>query len=144
MIHLEEITPENWREDLHVSASQQHYVAARTALLARAYAFRNHRSQAHFLCDGDTPVGMSLYYDLPTLNAYCFSQLFIDERYQRRGYGRVAARLILERMRQDGRYRKVVLCYIEGNEAARRLYETLGFAPNGERDEDEIVMELHF
>lgn len=144
MIRLEEITPENWRENLRVSAAQQSYVADRTTLLARAYAFRSRRSQAHLICDCDTPVGMSLYYDCPALNAYDFSQLLIDERYQRRGYGRSAVRLILERMRQDGRYRKVTLCYIEGNEAARRLYESLGFAPTGQRDGDEIEMELYF
>ena len=32
--------------------------------------------------------------------------------------------------------------YIDGDEAARRLCEKCGFAPTGERDEDEIVMRL--
>lgn len=43
-------------------------------------------------------------------------------------------------MRQDGKYPKVILCYIEGNEAARRLYEGLGFRET-DRDEDELIME---
>ena len=34
----------------------------------------------------------------------------------------------------------VVLCYIEGNEAAKQLYLKLGFYHTGEAEEDEIVM----
>ena len=44
-------------------------------------------------------------------------------------------------MRDDGRYDQVVLCYIEGNEAAKRLYEGFGFVET-DRDEDEIIMTL--
>ena len=44
-------------------------------------------------------------------------------------------------MKEDGRYHKVVLCYIEGNDAAKKLYESFGFEEI-DRDEDEIIMEL--
>lgn len=54
---------------------------------------------------------------------------------------RAAVGLVLDALKQDGRYDKVVLCCIEGNNAARKLYEQFGFAET-ERDEDEIVMEL--
>lgn len=71
-----------------------------------------------------------------------FSPLLIDRRYQRRGYGFAAARAALDEMRADGRYSRVCLCYIEGDEAARLLYEKLGFRPTGEADGDEILMDL--
>ena len=51
--------------------------------------------------------------------------------------------MLLEAMKADGKYNKVVLCYLEGNEAAKRLYEKFGFV-GAERDEDEIIMELSF
>lgn len=140
MIHLEEITPDNWRENLWVAEAQKHYVASRTVLLARAYAYRNERSFACRIYDDDTPVGMALYYDCDELKAYDFSQLFIDERYQGRGFGKQAASMVLERMEQDGKYDEVVLCYIEGNDVARNMYEKLGFFDTGEADEDEIIM----
>lgn len=73
--------------------------------------------------------------------AYDFSQLFIDERYQGKGFGTEAAKHILRMMESDGRYDKVILCYIDGNEAARNMYEKLGFYLTGECDEDEIMME---
>ena len=141
MVHFVEVDEGNWRIPLRVAPSQKNYVTDQVTLLARAYAFRGSRSRAYFLYDGDTPVGMALYHDCEPLEAFDLSQLFIDERYQGRGYGKAATRLILDRMKQDGKYRKVVLCFIEGNEAAKRLYEGFGFRVT-DRDEDEIIMEL--
>ena len=140
MIHLEEITPDNWREELKVSKEQERYVSDAMKILARAYAFRNQRSYACIIYEEGEPIGMALYYDCDELQAYDFSQLFIDERYQGRGFGKEAAKLILDRMKRDGKYSEVVLCYIEGNEAAKEMYEKLGFYHTGEDDEDEIVM----
>ena len=141
MIHLVDISPGNWRTKLQVSESQRHYVANSTVMLARAYAYREQRSRAFLIYQDETPVGMGLYRDCPEMEAYDFDQIFIDERYQGRGYGKAATKLILDMLKQDGRYRKVVLCYIEGNDAARKLYESFGFVET-DRDEDEIVMEL--
>lgn len=141
MVHLVDVGPDNWRLGLRVSESQKSYVADSAGILARAYAYRDFRSRAFVICDGDTPVGMGLYYDLPDMECYDFSQMFIDERFQGNGYGKAAVKLVLEEMRQDGRFSKVDLCYIEGNLAARRLYEELGFVET-ERDGDEIIMEM--
>ena len=140
MIHLEEITPDNWREELKVSKEQERYVSDAMKILARAYAFRNQRSYACIIYEEGEPIGMALYYDCDELQAYDFSQLFIDERYQGRGFGKEAAKLILDRMKRDGKYSEVVLCYIEGNKAAKEMYEKRGFYHTGEADEDEIVM----
>ena len=85
---------------------------------------------------------MALYYDFDTGREYVFSQFFIDQRYQRNGFGYEAARLILQRMKDDGKYDKVSLCYVDGDEAAENLYAKLGFHHTGEVDEDEIMMEL--
>lgn len=141
MIRLENVNPENWRLGLRVSQEQKKYVADSAGILARAYAYRESRSRAFIIYNDETPVGMALYYDCEYYNTYDFSQLFIDERYQRKGYGIEAARLILNLMTKDGKYDKVVLCYIEGNDAAKNMYEKLGFYLTGEREEDEIVME---
>jgi len=141
MIHLEIVDPGNWRPGLQVSESQKRFVADERTLLARAYAYRESRSRAYVIYDGELPVGMALYYDCDECKAFDFSQIFIDERYQGKGFGTEAARQILQRMESDGKYDKVILCYIEGNEAAKKMYEKLGFYLTGESDEDEIMME---
>ena len=141
MIYLVDIDPSNWRLDLKVAESQKNYVASSAVMLARAYAYRNARSQALLIYEDETPVGMVLYHDEDSLDAYIFSEILIDERFQGKGYGTTATKLVLDRMKKDGRYHKVVLCYIEGNDAAKRLYEQFGFVET-DRDEDEIIMEL--
>ena len=141
MIHLVDIDPSNWRLDLKVAESQKNYVASSAVMLARAYAYREQRSRAFVIYDDETPIGMGMYHDCPELDAFDLSQLFIDERYQGCGYGRTATKKVLDAMKQDGEYSKVVLCYIEGNDAARKLYENFGFVEI-DRDEDEIIMEL--
>lgn len=142
MIQLKEITPGNWRLPLRVSSQQEKYVANSTTLLARAYAYRHLGSVAYVIYEEELPVGMGLYYDCPQLNAYDFSQLFIDERYQGKGYGKEATQLIIDRMKQERRFEKIVLCYVEGNEGARVLFENLGFKHTGDVDGDEITMAL--
>lgn len=140
MIRFEEIDSGNWREDLQVAPEQKEYVADTTTILARAYGYRNEGSRAYLICDDDEYVGMILYYECEDLNAFIFSELLIDARYQRRGYGREASLMALEEMRKNGKYDQVYLCYIDGNEAARNMYLSLGFEHTGEDDDDEIVM----
>lgn len=139
MIRLVDIDPGNWRLELKVAESQKTHVADSMTLLARAYAYREQRSRAFVIYDDEIPVGMGLYYDLPELDSYDISQLFIDQRYQSRGYGKAATKLVLDTLKQDGKYRKAALCYIEGNDAARKLYERFGFT-EVDRDGDEIIM----
>ena len=141
MVRLEEINAGNWRTPLQVSKEQAQYVANSTTILARAYAYRDARSQALLICADETPVGMVLYHDEESMDAYIFSEIFIDQRFQGNGYGRAATKLVLDRMKADGKFKKVVLCYIEGNTAAKQLYKRFGFVET-DRDEDEIIMEL--
>ena len=56
-----------------------------------------------------------------------------------KGFGGKATELVLDCMRKDGKYEKVVLCYIDGNDAARHLYEKYGFVET-DRDDDEIIL----
>jgi diamine N-acetyltransferase len=143
MIKLEDVNSKNWRTTLKVSEEQKDFVADKTVLLARAYAYREYRSRAFFILNDKTYVGMGLFYDSPERNAYIFSQLFIDEKFQGQGFGKTAAKLVLDEMKKDGKYKKVALCYVEGATVAKKLYEDLGFSETG-RDEDEIEMELTF
>ena len=143
MLTLIPVDPNNWRGPLSVREDQRHFVADRTALLARAYAYREYRSRAKLIALDGTPIGMLLYHDDTCEDrAYVLSQFFIDQRWQGQGHGYAAMALVLEEMRREGRFPEVTLCYIDGDEAARRLYEKCGFTATGEADEDEIIMRL--
>lgn len=142
LLRLEEVNPDNWRLGLHVKESQKEYVSNAILLLARAYAYREDRSRAVVIYNNDTAIGMALYYDCNDLNAYILSQFFIDERYQGKGYGLDATVRILDDMRKDRKFKKVILSCIDGNDTARFLYEKCGFRPTGDRDGNEIIMQL--
>ena len=141
-IELKEIDSDNWRENLHVKDEQKEYVSDLKGIEARAYAFRSFRSHALMIYYNDTAVGAALYYDYEPYKAYDFCELFIDERYQGKGYGKQACKLIFDRMKADGKYKKVILCYIDGNTTAEKMYLELGFTKTGEEDEDEILMSM--
>lgn len=111
MIRLETVNPDNWRLRLKVSDAQKSFVADSATILARAYAYRESRSKAYVIYNDTLPVGMALYYDCAELNAYDLSQLFIDERYQGNGFGIEATKQILDKMKSDSKYDKVMLRY---------------------------------
>ena len=142
MLRLVDVTPQNWRCRLAVSPEQKDLVADRVGILARAYAYRADRSHAVFLVEDKTGVGMALWRDCGEENAYVLDDLFIDARYQGRGYGTAALALILDLLRLEGKFPRVILCYVEGNDAARKFYEKSGFRRNFHDFEDEIEMEL--
>ncbi len=141
MIHFEDVNEGNWRLNLSVNDEQKKFVSNTYDMYARAYAYRDARSRAFVIYDDETPIGAGLYYDCPELEAYDLSQLLIDQRYQHQGYGKIATQMILDEMMRDGKYNKVVLCYIEGNDVAKHLYETFGFVVYDD-DDGEICMEL--
>ena len=53
MIHLKEVTPDNWRLGLSVREDQKEYVSDTNRLLARAWAYRDHRSNALVIYDDE-------------------------------------------------------------------------------------------
>lgn len=120
-IKLVDIDPDNWRSDPQVAEAQKHYVANSAVILASGYAYHNQRSRTFIIYVDETPVGMRLYYDLPDMQCYDLSHILIDERYQGNGYGKAATEMILDEIRGGGRYNKVVLCNIEGSEAAKNF-----------------------
>ncbi len=129
MLRFEEFTPDNWREDLRVAPEQERFVAPRVAIQARAWAYRKDHACAYLVKNDDASIGVVLWYDLPEENMYVLSEFFIDARYQRQGFGEAAMTMALDYLADEGRYPSVILCYVAGNEGARRLYGKLGFTP---------------
>lgn len=140
MIHLVDIDNKTGDDSLEVAENQQSYVCNSLVMLARAWLHRKLRPRVFNVYDGETAVGMGMYLDDPEKNAYDFCQLFIDKCYQGKGYGKAAVGLVLDAMREDGKYQKVSMCYVEGNDASRKLFEQFGFIEVS-HPWDEIFME---
>ena len=140
MIYLVDIDYEAGQIDLEVSEEQKNYVCTSLVMLARAWLHRKLRPRVFNVYDDDTAVGMGMYLDAPEKNAYDFCQLFIDKHHQGKGYGKAAIQLVLDAMKEEGKYPKVSMCYVEGNDASRNLFEQFGFAEVS-HPWDEIFME---
>ncbi len=140
MIHLVDIDNETGDTNLEVAEGQQSYVCNSLVMLARAWLHRKLHPRVFNVYDDETAVGMGMYLDDPEKSAYDFCQLFIDKRYQSKGYGKAAVGLVLDAMREEGKYQKVSMCYVEGNDASRNLFEQFGFVEVSHHW-DEIFME---
>ncbi len=140
MIHLVDIDYETGRTDLEVAEDQRDYVCNSVVMLARAWLHRKLHPHVFNVYDNETAVGMGMYLDAPEKGAYDFCQLFIDKRYQGKGYGKAAVGLVLDAMRDEGKYQKVSMCYVEGNDASGKLFEQFGFVEVS-HPWDEIFME---
>jgi diamine N-acetyltransferase len=95
---------------------------------------------------GDEPVGfvMLSWNVTPApgiLGPWFLWRLLIDERYQRRGYGRATLKEIVRIIRAEGGT-ELLTSYAQGEGEPWPFYEKLGFRPTGEIEEDEIVLRL--
>ena len=139
MIRLTEITEENWLEaaSLSVKEEQKAFLAPAVGIIARGYVYRNCGGRVIVIQNDDVIVGLALvreFTDIPL--GYDLQQFMIDERYQGRGYGLAALKLILDELSAEGHYDHVEVCVKKADTEAIRLYEKHGFTDSGYVDED--------
>lgn len=139
MIKLSDVTEDNWFEvaSLSVKDEQKAFLAPAIGILARGYVYRDCRARVYVIEDDDSIVGTALvreFTDEPL--GYDLQQFMIDQRYQGRGYGSAALKLILEELKKEGRFDHVEVCVKKTDTAAIRLYEKHGFSDSGFIDEN--------
>lgn len=139
MIRLIEINEENWMAfaALRVREEQKGFLDSAIGILARGYAYRACRARVIGLAEGETPLGLALVKDLDEEPAcYDLQQFMIDERYQGRGFGTQALKLLLAELERERKYTCSEVCVKKENAAALRLFAKLGFTDTGYVDPD--------
>ena len=149
MVMLKEITEENFSEciNLKVFEEQLNFVASNVKSLAQAWLYPNN-ARPFAIYNDENMVGflmldIDFHWHGDKNTAYLW-RLMIDEKYQGKGYGKVATQLAIDYLKDNINPDKIKTAYVPNNESARKLYESIGFAVNGEIDDGEIVMELDF
>jgi diamine N-acetyltransferase len=89
------------------------------------------------------PAGFVLTREDPAEGTYYLWRFMVDERCQRRGVGRRAMELVLERWRGLGAA-EATLSVVPANSGAITFYESLGFRLTREVHGGEVVMRLEF
>jgi len=131
---------------LSVAEGQKDFVAPNAVSLAQALFANAAWYRAVYL--GDEPVGFVMLYDEslidppepdPEIGVWRF---MIDERFQGRGIGSEALRLVIAHVRAKGGFRALELSYVPGPGCAEPFYRSLGFEPTGRMNDGEVVLEL--
>lgn len=139
MVHLVEITEENWIDvaRLRVTEEQQEYLDRPIGIIARGYIYRNCNARVFGIADDAQIVGVALVRDFTEepLN-YDLQQFMIDHRFQNRGYGTEALGLILNILKQEGRFPGVEVCVNKEDRVALHVYKKAGFVDSGYIDEE--------
>ena len=142
MLSLVEIDRHNYLSilDLSVSEEQRSFVASNTYSLAQAFVQPECVPLALYV--ENKPVGFAMYCIDESDREYWIYRLMIDKKYQRKGYGREAMHLIIDRIRADQDHRVIYISFEPENAAAKALYESLGFVPDGRVEYGEVVYKL--
>lgn len=139
MMHLIDINEENWMDiaRLSVKEEQQKYLDRPIGIIARGYIYHNCNGRVFGIADDSQMVGVALVRDFTDepFN-YDLQQFMIDQRFQNKGYGTEALRLILDFLKQEGRYDNVEVCVDREDTQALHVYEKVGFVDSGYIDED--------
>jgi diamine N-acetyltransferase len=145
-VTLREITNEtvNAVIKLSVSETQQGFVASNAVSLAEALFSDEAWYRAVYL--GDELVGFvmlsdeSLKKQPPAEPNIGLWRLMVDQKYQRRGIGKEVMRLVLEYVRGRPGIRYFYTSYVPEPGGPGPFYLGLGFEPNGEIEDGEVVV----
>ena len=140
---LETITRETFAAviALQVGESQQGYVASNVFSLAQAAVIAQYIPRA--ICVDGEPVGFVMYGFDAQEDAFCISRLMIGHPHQGKGYGRRAMERVIADIRAREPKRPVIyISFKPGNAAARTLYESMGFEPDGREEDGEPIYRL--
>ena len=141
-VSLREITDQN-REAvvaLRIAASQEGYVSSVADSLEEACETPEGSPWYRAIYADEQPVGFVMLSwnvtpDPPRIIGPWFLwKLLIDERYQGRGYGREAVRLVAAIVRDQGAS-ELLTSYVAGERSPEPFYRRIGFVPTGEQDE---------
>ncbi len=111
-----------WSEDEALERSRKEF----NQLLPQGLQSENHHLFTVY--DGETAVGLiwlRANLDRPLKSGFIF-QLWVDEKFRGKGYGRKTMQLIEEKARELG-LQKLALHVFAYNSVARSLYESLGY-----------------
>lgn len=136
MITLEPLSERNFEAvtKLEVAFDQAGFVAPNVFSIAESKIYNY--LQPRVICQSGKAVGFALYGLDPESQRYYIVRLMVDARFQGKGIGRTAVRLIVGEIQSSAGRRSVYLSVVPGNERARRLYEDLGFTVTGAVDAD--------
>ena len=157
MISLQKIDFDNLLKVVRLSVTdeQKDFVATNTESLLEAYVTlsQGHVALPFAIVEQGLPIGFVMlgygtsgYADEPSVTQgnYNLWRFMIDQNYQGKELGRAALSVVLDYVRTlpCGKAESCWLSYEPENLVAKKLYASMGFKENGEKDGEELVAVL--
>jgi len=147
-VSLREITADTVRAvtRLSVRDDQKHFVANNAVSLAQALFAPEAWYRAIYF--GEELAGFVMLHDEslrssapehPEVGVWRF---MVDAKYQGKGVGRAALKLVIEHVRAKAVFKALELSYVPGPGCPEPFYRSLGFVPTGRVDDGEVVLAL--
>ena len=132
MIELKKVTKDNLDDilNLQLSEHQKKFVSSTAYSLAQAYVYYETAFPFAIYAD-DILVGFIMFGFYETRDQYTLWKFLIDKRFQNMGYGRAALEQGLAYIKETFAPKEIYTGVSLGNEAAKRLYISLGFRQTG-------------
>ena len=143
MVHLQPVTKENLDEvlSLKIYDSQAGFVSSTAESLAQAYVYRETAFPFAVYSDQEV-VGFIMMGFYEAKNYYTLWKLLIDRDHQHKGFGRKALELGIAFLKDCFDAREIYTSVIPGNDAAKKLYESMGFRETGLFENNMLEMRL--
>jgi len=143
-VTLRDLTRDNWLEcaKMRVAPYQVHFVASNLYSLAQSKYEPECVPLAVY--DDDKMVGFVMYRteDYGLGKVWFIDRVMIGEGHQKKGYGRAAMTLLLERLQSPKGYSAILISFVPENTVAQKLYSSFGFKDTGEIEDGELVYRL--
>jgi len=141
-ITLREVTGETVRTicNLRVAKDQEKFVAPNAVSIAEAYFTKEAWFRAIYA--DETPVGFVMLDENPEKGRYFLWRFMIDEKHQRKGYGRKALELVIQHVQTRLNAKELYLTYHEGEGSPYPFYRKRGFENTGNIECGELEMKL--
>lgn len=140
-VTLREITKDTVRTivKLKVAPGQERFVANNGMSIAEAH-YSPEVAWFRAIYVDDQPAGFVMLSDDSVKQVYYLWRLMIDERFQRKGIGQRALKLVMDYVRTRPGATHLLTSVVPGEGTPGPFYEKLGFTYTGEVDDDELVM----
>ncbi len=144
-ISVQDVTISNFSKciNLQLGEGQENQIASNLYSIAESKVNPCYTPYAIYL--DDTVIGFAMTdYDpaLDEKNKYWVPRLMIDSRYQGKGYGKEAMKIVINDLKSKVDCRYIRLSTDPSNKHAIKFYESIGFVKTGEwLEETEIILE---
>ncbi|MGG0655809.1 GNAT family N-acetyltransferase [Rummeliibacillus pycnus] len=140
-VKLVKLNPENWYEccQLEVSEDQSNFIEPNAISIIQSKFESTLRAYAIY--SETNMVGFLMYNSvLEELDGYWIYRIMIDKKWQGKGIGKAATKLMISEITNLPNAKKIIVGYHPDNLGAHKLYESLGFEDNGDRFGKEMAV----